>query len=87
MAETEEISLLTSVGPLSAKHAGCVWCKDKLGLIKARKPSATDGTSFNVSLCESAYGWENWSQTPPENLHQQEPGTWSRALEKVGVCH
>lgn len=30
MAETQEIFLLTCVGPLSAKHTGCVQCKDKL---------------------------------------------------------
>ena len=69
MAYLEEIFLLTCVGLLSAKHTGCVQCKDKLWLIKAYKLSATDGTSFNVSLHEYAYGWENRSQTPPVNFH------------------
>lgn len=68
-AETEEIFLLTRVGPLSAEHAGCAQRKDKLWLIKACKLSATDGTSFNVSLCESADGWENRSQAPPAKFH------------------
>lgn len=71
MAYLEEIFLLTCVGLLSAKHTGYVQRKDKLWLIKAYKLSATDGTSFNDSLHESTYGWENRSQTPPVNFHQQ----------------